>query len=59
MKRNIDIRLLLMQRNVRQWEIAERLGITGAAFSERLRKELPHSEKAKIIEIIDQIAEAR
>ena len=43
---------------VRLWQIADVLGISDSNFSRKLRHELGGREKAKIIKIIDRIADA-
>lgn len=42
--------------NVKKWEVAEKLGIADTTFSKKLRKELPESEKQKILKIIEGFA---
>lgn len=53
---NINIRMEATKRSVRLWQIAERLGISDANFSRKLRRELPDEEQSKILAIIDTIA---
>ena len=40
---------------VRQWELAEHLGMTEFTFCRKLRHELPEDEKARIMAAIDEI----
>lgn len=53
--RNIDIHEAFEKSGVKKWEVAERLGIADTTFSKRLRKELPASEKEKILQAIREI----
>lgn len=53
---NIDVRVEATKRGVKLWQIAERLGISDANFSRKLRRELPADEQSKILEIIGIIA---
>lgn len=55
MKANQDIRNYAQSKNVRLWEVADKLGINDGNFSRRLRKELPDSEKQKLYAIVDNI----
>ena len=57
--RNREIRMIARENAVFLWEIAERLGITDASFSRKLRHELPEDEKQKIFKIINDIAKER
>ena len=53
---NIDIRVEATKRGVKLWQIAEKLGITDASFSRKLRRELPYDEQRNVLGIIDAIA---
>lgn len=53
--KNVDIRSAYMQAGIKQWQLAEALGISETHFSRKLRKELPQAEKEKILEIIDHL----
>ena len=57
--KNIDIRELADKKNVRLWEIADRLGIADCNFSRMLRKELPVERKRYIYSIIYCIAKEK
>lgn len=56
---NIQIRTALLQAGVKQWQLAEALGLSEAHFSRKLRKELPDEEKQKILNAISDIAGKR
>lgn len=53
---NTDIREKAKANNVLLWQIAEKLNITDATFSRKLRVELSKNEKTKIFSIIDSLA---
>lgn len=53
---NKDLRDYARIKDVRLWQIADRLNICDSNFSRRLRKELPASKKAEIKSIIDSLA---
>ncbi len=53
---NQDIRRAAAGAGVKLWQVAEALGIADCSFSRKLRKELPQDQKAKILDIIQQLA---
>lgn len=53
---NECIRDTAKRRGVRLWQIAERIPLSDANFSRKLRRELPDEERERILGIIDQIA---
>lgn len=53
---NNDIRKYAKEKDVRLWEIADRLRISDPTMTRKLRKELTDREKAFYFDIIDQIA---
>ena len=57
--KNNDIKEAAKQVGVRLWQVAEAYGMNDGNFSRKLRKELPPEEKAKILEIIDSLAQER
>ena len=57
MNRNQDIRLYAMSKNVKLWMIAERMGKSENTLYRLLRKQLSDSQKQKLIDMIDCIAE--
>ncbi len=59
MKANNDIRIKAKEKGIHLWEVADRLNITDATFSRKLRKELPSAEKEKILAIIDELAKEK
>lgn len=53
---NKEIRCALIDYDVKQYRVAEKIGISETGFSRKLRKELPQEEKAKILAVIEQLA---
>lgn len=53
---NTDIRNRAKEKNVRLWEVADRLNISEPTITRKLRKELSAEEKHTIFKIIDEIA---
>lgn len=53
--KNVDIRKAAKEAKVNLWEIAEAYGVNDGNFSRKLRRELPDAEKAKVLDIIEQI----
>lgn len=51
------IRERAQEKDVRLWQIAERVGVTDGNFSRKLRRELPEEERERILRLIDEIAE--
>ncbi len=56
MPTNADIRVALITNGIKQYQLAERLGIFDTALSRKLRHELPEDEKSHILAIIDEMA---
>lgn len=54
---NQDIRQYAKKAGVRLWEVAEFLGISDPTMTRKLRHELPETEKTKLFEIIDKLAQ--
>lgn len=52
MSNNIEIRMEMAKSGLKQWQVAERLGLSESGFSRLLRKELSDEEKQKIIKCI-------
>ena len=50
--KNLKIRNALIQNNMKQWQLADYLGISEYTLCKRLRKELPEQEQERIIEVI-------
>ena len=56
---NQEIRKVAREKNVNLWEIADELKISEPTMTRKLRHELAEDEKAKIIALIEKIAERR
>ena len=52
---NKDIRNIAFERNVKMYQIAEKMGIHYVTLNNRLRKELTKEEKEKIFKIIEEL----
>lgn len=52
---NQEIRDLLKEANVKQWQIADELGISEGNFSRKMRYEVSEEEKKTILEAIDRV----
>lgn len=50
--KNIKIREALTQNNMKQWQLADCLGISEYTLCKKLRRELPDTEQDKMIAII-------
>lgn len=57
--KNLDIRTKLKEANIKQWELADQLGIAEMTLVRKLRYELPEEEKQKIFSIIEELATAK
>lgn len=55
MQANKEIRCAIGARGLRQWQVAEALGLSESALSRKLRKELPEDEKQKILSVIEEL----
>lgn len=49
---NMEIRMELLKKNIKYYQLAELLGVSEFTLSRKLRKELPESEKRRILEVI-------
>lgn len=56
---NAAIRQTARDSGVSHWQIADALGVSEGWLCRRLRHELPESEQARILEIIETIAKER
>ena len=52
---NQDIRKAAKSAGVHLWQVAEMYGINDGNFSRKLRRELPATEKEKILAIIERL----
>lgn len=58
-KSNDDIRFMLNQAGVRQWELAKAMGYSSHHFSVKMREELPEKDKLRAFLLIQQIADRK
>lgn len=54
--KNQDVRMAAKEAGVFLWQIAAELGVNDGNFSRKLRKELPATEKERIMEIIEKLS---
>lgn len=54
---NKQIRDAARDAGIRLWQVAERLGINDGNFSRKLRRELPPSEREKVLNIIQELSQ--
>lgn len=55
MKNNNEIRKAMLRANVKQWEVADQLGISEFTYSRWLRTELSADKKSLILQAIEDI----
>lgn len=53
---NSEIREAARTAGVKLWEIAEKMGVTDANFSRKLRREFPDDERNEVLRIIQDIS---
>ncbi len=53
---NKEIREHAKNAGVRLWQVAERIGLSDATFSRKLRRELPEQERKHILGVIGELA---
>lgn len=54
-KKNTDVRFAIRNAGLTQWLVAEKLGISEATFTRKLRNELPDHEKELIFKAISEL----
>lgn len=54
---NNGIREAAKRNGVCLWQVAEAIGISDAAFSRKLRRELPDNERERVLNAIDKLVE--
>lgn len=52
---NLDIRKQMKENNIRQWQVAEQMGISEFTLSRKLRKELPQEQKDQLLEAVEKL----
>ena len=56
---NLSFRTYLKEKEVKYWEVAERIGINDGNFSRMLRHELPLEKLSELKNIVDDIVRTR
>ncbi len=56
---NLRIREAMRNAGVKQWEVAERFGLSEDRFCRRLRHELPKDEMERVLSIIEELSTER
>ena len=56
---NVGIRVAMLTAGLKQYRVAEELGITEEYFSKLLRNELPESKQKEILAAIDRLKNKR
>ncbi len=54
-----EIKQILKEKRIYQWEVAKVLGITEFTLTRWLREDLSHEKEEEIMKIIDQIMKER
>lgn len=53
---NLEIRLMLAEKDVKYYELAKELGIADTTLSKKLRYELPLTKKQEMIDAINRLS---
>lgn len=59
LENNISFRAYVKEKNVKYWQIAERIGVNDGNFSRMLRHELPLEKIAYLKDVVDRIVAER
>ena len=57
--KNLQLRQILTQRNVKQWQLAKKIGINEFTLSRHLREELDEETRREYLQYIDEIIKER
>ena len=57
MMKNLEVRIALAKNDMRQWELADALGVSEATITRWMRHEMSDAKQADIIEKINQYRE--
>jgi predicted XRE-type DNA-binding protein len=52
---NEDLKNVIKESRIRQWEIAQKLGMADSNFSKLLRTELSNEKKTEILKVIEDL----
>ena len=53
---NLEVRILLAEKRVKHFELAQAMGISDTTLSKKMRFELPNNKKQEMIEAINKLA---
>lgn len=56
---NKQLKIAMLKNEIRQWQVARRLGMTEFSLSRKLRQELPEPERERLMEIIEELGKER
>ena len=54
---NLEIRIAMIQANVKQYQVADILGIAEHNFSRKMRYEMSEKEKTRVLQAIKELKE--
>ena len=52
---NLEIRVEMAKRNLKQWQVAKMLGVSESVFSRKMREEFTEEEKNTILTTIRKV----
>lgn len=55
---NKDLQMLAMGKGVKQWQLAEEIGVAESTFCRMLRRELKPEMREKVLAAINKLADA-
>lgn len=53
--KNLEVRVLLLEKNIKNYQVAEKLGMSDSTFSIMLRKDMSEAQKSKIMQAIEEL----
>ena len=56
---NVEIRVAILEANIKYYEIANKLGIHKVSFSRKLRNELSKEEKNRVLQAIEELKNSK
>ena len=59
MKANMELRMQIMSKGLKNWQVADALGIHESNFTRLMRKELPLEKKKEVLEAITRCVNER
>lgn len=52
---NKEVRIAIIQANIRQYQVADKLGIAEQNFSRKMRYEMSEKEKKRVLKAIEEL----